>query len=267
MTASEAPKPRGLLHPDASAFQHQRILPGLHLQPWIAHHWFVSWDLRDQKPHTQQTLPHPCTHLVHEGSSLRVYGVSTRPFTRTLKGKGQIHGVKFRPAAFTAWTRRSLADLRDQALCAHAFFDGLPEGLEPLPQTQSIERLESFLCAGRLCDNMDFVQVRDLVEAAERQPAWCSVEDLVAATGLSKRTLQRRFRAMIGVSPKWVLRRYRLHELLERLQQEDVLDWADTAYALGYCDQAHLIRDFKQTLGLTPARYAALCTASSPKQA
>jgi AraC-like DNA-binding protein len=39
--------------------------------------------------------------------------------------------------------------------------------------------------------------------------------------------------------------------------------WAELALELGYHDQAHLIRDFKTQIGLTPAAYAQRC-ASAP---
>jgi hypothetical protein len=47
-------------------------------------------------------------------------------------------------------------------------------------------------------------------------------------------------RSYVGVTPRWVLQRGRLH----------------LAADLGYADQAHFIRDFRRVLVETPARYA-----------
>ena len=43
------------------------------------------------------------------------------------------------------------------------------------------------------------------------------VEDLAARRHVSARTLQRVFRRYVGVGPKWVLQRHRLHEAIEQL--------------------------------------------------
>jgi AraC-like DNA-binding protein len=73
--------------------------------------------------------------------------------------------------------------------------------------------------------------------------------------GRSPRSLQRLFREYVGVSPKWVLQRLRLHEAAERMLEGR--DWAALALDLGYFDQAHFIHDFKAVTGRSPGEYAA----------
>jgi AraC-like DNA-binding protein len=72
--------------------------------------------------------------------------------------------------------------------------------------------------------------------------------------GYSKRTLQRLFREYVGVSPKWVLQRVRLHEAAERMAGGEG-DWPRLALELGFFDQAHFIKAFKAVIGLTPGDY------------
>jgi AraC-like DNA-binding protein len=83
------------------------------------------------------------------------------------------------------------------------------------------------------------------------------VEHLCALAGCSARTLQRLFREYVGVTPKWVLQRIRLHEAAERMVEGEG-DWASLALDLGYFDQAHFIKAFKAVVGRSPAEYAAL---------
>jgi AraC-like DNA-binding protein len=61
----------------------------------------------------------------------------------------------------------------------------------------------------------------------------------------------------VGVSPKWIIRRYRLHEAADRLANGGAADLAELAAALGYYDQAHLTRDFTALVGKSPAEYRA----------
>jgi AraC-like DNA-binding protein len=63
----------------------------------------------------------------------------------------------------------------------------------------------------------------------------------------------------VGVSPKWVIRRYRLYEAAERAARGTEVRWADLAAELGFSDQAHLTREFTEALGMPPERYAAYC--------
>ena len=58
------------------------------------------------------------------------------------------------------------------------------------------------------------------------------------------------------MTPKWVLKRYRLHEAAARLADDPGGSWAEVAADLGYFDQSHFIRDFTRAVGLTPTAYA-----------
>jgi AraC-like DNA-binding protein len=72
---------------------------------------------------------------------------------------------------------------------------------------------------------------------------------------LSKRPLQQLFNEYVGVGPKWVINRYRLHEVIERMAAQGPVSWTELALELGYFDQAHFIRDFKALVGCSPAAY------------
>jgi AraC-like DNA-binding protein len=98
---------------------------------------------------------------------------------------------------------------------------------------------------------------RDITERMMRDPSLLRSSDAAIATGVDLRSLQRRFRHYIGVGPKWVIRRYRLHEAAQRLKAESPPALADLAASLGYADQAHFARDFKQVVGQTPGAFVA----------
>ena len=95
-----------------------------------------------------------------------------------------------------------------------------------------------------------------MVYAVARDRGILSVDDLVARYRMNKRTLQRLFAKYVGVSPKWVIQRYRLHEAAERLAAEPSVAQSSLAADLGYSDQAHFVRDFKAVVGTSPAAYA-----------
>ncbi|MDT7741068.1 MAG: hypothetical protein QOE59_146, partial [Actinomycetota bacterium] len=82
------------------------------------------------------------------------------------------------------------------------------------------------------------------------------LDDLATRAGVTPRALQRLFARHAGVSPTWVLRRYRLLEAAEAVRAGERVVWSEVASALGYADQAHLVREFRAALGRTPEAYA-----------
>jgi AraC-like DNA-binding protein len=48
---------------------------------------------------------------------------------------------------------------------------------------------------------------------------------------MGKRRLQRIFQEYVGASPKWVIRRYRLHELVENMNAGGPVAWAHTQWS------------------------------------
>lgn len=263
--ASPAP-PRGILHRHTAVdVVHDRRLPAEDLAPFVAHLWSVRWNLAD--PIEVETLSHPAVHLVvevdHDDGSVRgeVAGPHLRKFARHLKGRGQVFGVKFRPAMFRRWWHGSVAELVDAPRPLHDVGGGLDvEALVAVtaaatPFVDQLDAVSAILRAAMPPLLADDVQLRDLVETMADDPTIVGVDDLVAISGLSARTLQRRFKDVLGVSPKWVLQRYRLHEAAMRLRQPNPPPLADLAATLGYADQAHFARDFRATIGVPPGRF------------
>jgi AraC-like DNA-binding protein len=101
-------------------------------------------------------------------------------------------------------------------------------------------------------------EVAAVARVAEADRSVRRLEDLSSLAGVTERTLQRMFAEHAGLTPAWVIRRYRILEAAEQARLHGVdVSWADLAADLGYSDQAHLVRDFRAHLGTTPAAYAA----------
>jgi AraC-like DNA-binding protein len=73
--------------------------------------------------------------------------------------------------------------------------------------------------------------------------------------GLGTRSLQRLFEKYVGVSPKWVLSRYRMHDVVTRLDEGYDGSLADLAAEHGWFDQAHFTREFTELVGVPPSAY------------
>lgn len=83
------------------------------------------------------------------------------------------------------------------------------------------------------------------------------VEQVERRHGIGARRLQRLFSRYVGVSPKWVIARFRMHDAVTELDQGYAGPLADLAARHGWYDQAHFARDFAALTGCAPSAYRA----------
>jgi AraC-like DNA-binding protein len=259
-----ADTPRGVLSPSSGTdgVWHARFTPSAALAPFVAHFWTVRWDLRDRPSFLAETLPHPCVHLLFERGRAQVAGLSTKIFRRRLHGQARVFGVKFRPAAFHPFYRAPLSRLRDRVQSLSSVFGreshGLTRAILAEPDVSGCVALaEAFLKARLPTLPPATAALRDLVERLAVDQSITRVEQAAALAGLDVRSLQRRFMRDVGLSPKWVIARYRLHEAAEQLSRPHHRDLASLALELGYFDQPHFIRSFKAITGRAPGQQLA----------
>ncbi len=81
------------------------------------------------------------------------------------------------------------------------------------------------------------------------------IGDLGVAGHVSSTYLARRFKAVVGVTPKRLARGYRFTSTVLAIDVAAPIDWADVAARAGYSDQAHFVHEFREFTGLTPTRY------------
>lgn len=251
---------RGVLYRAASAPApgYGRFTPPAQIEPFVEHLWTVSW--RDVSvPETHETLPHPSVHLTLEPEGAFVVGVPRGRFTRTLHGSGRVLAVKFRPGGFRPFFGRSVAELTGTTLPARRLFGSEIETLACESSRESdaaaLRLLADFLVLRCPPPDERADLASRIVEHAAADRTSISVRTLAETFGLSPRSLQRLFHEYIGVSPKWVLQRFRLHEAAQRIESGDLANGSDLALELGYSDQAHFIRDFRNVVGRPPRDY------------
>ncbi len=229
--------------------RHKFAAPSPDLARFVARYWMVRW--RYASPYRQLIVPYPNVHLTFQDGRGTVNGVASRHQIRVLDGDGGVFGVAFRPGWFRPFLGAPLATITDRRLdAAEVFGPDLPDPVE-------VATVEAYLRA-RLPEPDDRAgEAERIVAMVAARPELTRVDDLARDVGLSARQLQRLFADYVGVGPKWVIRRYRLHEVTERLVTGTDPDWACLAAELGYADQAHLARDFKRMFGESLTRYAA----------
>jgi len=261
---------RGILEPEAGLrhFSLERRRPSPDLAGHVERHWIVRWDLRGSPPFEQEILPHPCVNLVAEPGLIAVHGIPAARSAHRLSGAGMAVGTKFRPGGFAGFVDVPASALTGRAVPLRELFGADGDALERTlagcagDPDAHIAAVEAFLRDRRPAPDPAFALVREVVADMLVAPERTTVAELAARHGVSPRTLQRRFAELVGVSPKWVLQRYRLHVAAERIAAGEVTDHASLALELGYFDQAHFTRAFTAQIGRSPGAYARACAAA-----
>jgi AraC-like DNA-binding protein len=258
----EAQPPRGILYPErrAELDRHVRLLPSADLSYFVAHFWIVGWDLRGQPPRLQETLPHPSVHISLEHDRADIYGIVKGRFTRVIEDHGLVFGIKFRPGGFYPFFRSPVSRLANRVVPVPEVFGPSSRALSEAVLAQAteeemIEVAEEFLREQEPERDSGAETMGAIVDRIAEDRTLTTVDQAGERFGFTTRSLQRLFARYVGVSPKWVISRYRLLEVVERVAEGEPVDWTGLALDLGYFDQAHFIKDFKSIIGRTPGDY------------
>ena len=235
-----------------------------HLVDLVERYWIPVWSLTE--PSTQSTLQHPVCLIVVSNTYARFYGVTRGRSSVTLEGDGWAVGTMLQPAGGRLLAKRSVAELTDthvdldrlegldaEALVAEVRAAMTPDPGDPAGHAGAIEAVERRLAAYVPVDEPGLM-INELVTWLRDHPEVTRVDELASHAGLSERSLQRLVEQRVGMSPKWLIQRRRLHDAVEALKAgESTL--ADMAARLGYADQAHFTHDFRTVTGMTPGEY------------
>ncbi len=140
------------------------------------------------------------------------------------------------------WGQPAIAALRHRLTLADAPYEMLMVLEEEL-----VRRL-------RVIDGLDLV--RQMSSAVAATGGTVPIGDIGVAARASSTYVAKRFKAVVGVTPKRLARSYRFSSTVLALDVTAPIDWGDVAAGAGYFDQAHFVREFREFTGLTPTRYA-----------
>lgn len=139
------------------------------------------------------------------------------------------------------WGRSATAELRRRLTLA-----GAPHEMLTVLEEELVRRL-------RTIDGLDIV--RHMSSAIAETAGAVPISDLGFAARASSTYLAKRFKEVIGVTPKRLARSYRFTATVLALDVAAPIDWSDVAAGAGYFDQAHFVHEFREYTGLTPTRY------------
>ena len=190
-----------------------------------------------------------------------VSGASGHGFTPDAGEEVFIVGVHFKPGGAFPFLGLPAGDLADNHV-----------DLETLWGPSSARRLRERLCEARTsAERFQLLQetllsrlypgvekhyaVSAALEMFVKNQPGPTVREAAKDLGLSQRRFIQVFKAEVGLTPKLFSRIQRFQQTRSFIQQNPSPNWVDLALDFGYFDQSHLIREFLEFSGLSPADY------------
>lgn len=172
---------------------------------------------------------------------------NTRKFGIRLKPEA-LHQLFKMPAAtlYNDYTSVDNLDLKQTASFAESLTD--VASIEEVIAKAEIYLKEKLLKNQK--ESNYFIEAANLMRSAKGA---ITIEEVSSKLAVSPRQLQRVFKDQVGASPKTYGRIIRFSNAYKQMQQlQEAGGWAGLSYLLGYADQAHFIREFKEFSGLIP---------------
>jgi AraC-like DNA-binding protein len=165
-------------------------------------------------------------------------------------------GVRFRPTAAYRFLPISLHVLTDDNVSTRDIWGAEGRDLEERVLTAGCDAQRKALVEDFLIRRREKAQLRPRFEVAVCEilssQGQLRVDQLATKVGWSRRQLEREFRSGLGVSPKVLARIIRFQNLLRLVGEGRLREWATVALAVGYSDQPHMVREFREFSGQSP---------------
>jgi AraC-like DNA-binding protein len=191
---------------------------------------------------------------------MMLVGPTSRPVFVRPTGAIDVVGVRLEPWAVAAVCRAPANELRDRTIALDELspdLAGLAQRLGDAPPAHRSRVLSDWLAgtSGRVADSCN--TMRPLVQAIRAADRPLTVAALAQRFGRSVRAVQRAFARDVGLGPKTVFRLSQVQRALRLAREAPPRSWARIAARAGYYDQSHLVRDFRELVGLLPSQFRA----------
>lgn len=190
-----------------------------------------------------------------------LYGQTIKPVKFSTTGNVDALGICFQPHALKSVFGIDADELTNACLDLNNLSNKkqgkLSERLLNAPSMDDQVKILSFYLVDKIQSNntKDDALIRHAVNQILRTSGNVSLPDLQSQLKLSERSLERKFRQTVGISPKLFSRICRFQQSLNQMRQSKYDKLSDIAYANEYSDQSHFIRVFREFTGFSPLEF------------
>lgn len=254
---------------------YQTFAPPEHLKPFIKYFWALESEPVDNATKTFSAIPDGCPGVIMVQSekeafcmnhdkklpNIFLYGQTVVPASFSSAGKLGAIGICFQPHALKSIFGLDAGELTnsciDLTLIGTKKKTNLPEQLSNATTIDEQIKILSFYLFdqqqshSRHPDDITKFAISQLTQSKGN----ISLKELQQKVQLSERSLERKFKDTVGISPKLFSRIIRFQETLNQMRSNKYDKLSDVAYENDYADQAHFIRVFKEFTGFSPLEF------------
>lgn len=258
--------------------QYNEYKPNPLLQDYVdAYFAFSYFDPEGKDAPVQRCMPHGMAGLIiHVGGARSYFIDGSQSFLHPeayfvgiiketaywgMPSGSASFGVRFKPEGLVRLFSEPLSGTFNGYVDADVFFNRKLSSVIHQVQDAATDRERIFLVESYLHNRLKSIRSErnyladslHIIRASQHDLSMKQLSDMVC---VGERQLQRSFKTLLGLSPKYYQRINRFSKAFQ-LTESGSGPWTSIAYQAGYADQAHFIRDFKEFAGDSPRRFFA----------
>lgn len=215
-------------------------------------------------------IPNGCTDIlfIHDsnGSHMEILGSSTEAKQICRLSGASYFGVRLKPGLFISYQGLTLRDITNQEIFFEEISEDISTFFQKLEKTDILShKIELFHTYFDAFINVS--EVNDLtgyiLSEINSSQGNVRIHELANELHYSERHISRIFLDSMGITPKTFARIVRFQNVVDSILNQPMLSLCDYMSELGYSDQAHFQREFKQYTGITPRRFLSFAQSST----
>lgn len=207
-------------------------------------------------------IPNGCMDILfiqsNRGNYIELLGPSTQAKQVRRLGDADYFGVRLKPGLFFSYGNLTLKELTNQELLVPYDNEDITCFFQALKTTGSLQKkaelfhtcFDTYINVSGVHDLTGFM----LSEINETQGS-VRIHELADTLHYSERHISRIFLDSMGFTPKTFARIVRFQNVIDSILHQPMHSLCDYMTELGYSDQAHFQREFKQYTGITPKHF------------
>lgn len=209
-------------------------------------------------------IPNGCIDILfiqdQNGNHMEILGSSTQAKQIRRLSAASYFGIRLKPGLFISYQGLTRKDITNQEL----FLEHISEDLASFfSRLENIDILTYKIDLFHSCFDtyINLSEVNDLtgymLSEINSSQGNVRIHELADELHYSERHISRIFQDSMGITPKTFARIVRFQNVVDSILHQPMLSLCDYMSELGYSDQAHFQREFKQYTGITPRHFLA----------
>ncbi len=188
-------------------------------------------------------------------TSCTLMGAQITPFKLLVEESHKTVSIIFQPGGLNRFLNIPMTEIFDNGYCAREVIGKeIEELLDKSHDTISFAELDHIVQSFFLKKISQVKEPLPIDFALQHLVANynTSIDQIAAMACMSIRSFERKCKERLGMPAKMYARIARFHKAYKILESSTSISWTDLIYEVGYYDQMHFIKDFKEFSKLTP---------------